>query len=158
MVRSDSAEAVGSIGTGFIRPPSASNRPFMSTGVMTPGIATEARTAESNGPRWNQTSRRARRSVATAVNDIGRSSISCWPISSSTSAKIRLAAIAPPADHFGSSSRRISRCLRLRTHSVNSARPPAAYSPPIKAPIEEPATATTSCPRDSISAMAPMWA
>ena len=54
----------------------------MTTGVMTPGIAIEARTAESSGPRWNQTSRRARRSVATAVNGIGRSSISWSPTSS----------------------------------------------------------------------------
>jgi hypothetical protein len=36
-------------------------------GVMTPGIATDARIAVLTGPRWNHTSRRAPRSVATAV-------------------------------------------------------------------------------------------
>ncbi len=130
----------------------------MTTGVMTPGIAIEARTADTSGPRWNQTSRRAWRSVATAVKGIGRSSMSRSPAIRSTSAKIRPAPIAPPDDHFGSSRRTTPLEVRERAHAVYSSSTPAAYRPPTRAPIDEPAMATTSCPRASISAMAPMWA
>ena len=67
MVRSAEAAAVGSMGIGLMRPPSTSTRPLMTAGVMTPGMAIEARIACSTGPRWNHTSRRALMSVATAV-------------------------------------------------------------------------------------------
>lgn len=67
IVRSAEAAAVGSMGMGLMRPPSTRTRPLMTAGVMTPGIAMDARIACSTGPRWNHTSRRALMSVATAV-------------------------------------------------------------------------------------------
>ena len=67
IVRSAEVAAVGSMGIGLMRPPSTRTRPLMTAGVMTPGIAMEARIACSTGPRWNHTSRRALMSVATAV-------------------------------------------------------------------------------------------
>jgi hypothetical protein len=51
--------------------------------------------ATSSGPCWNHTSRWASRSVATAVNGSGRSSIVTSPISCRTCARIRSARIAP---------------------------------------------------------------
>ncbi len=66
-VKSASAESTASIGTGLSTPPSTSSRPFTMIGVIAPGMATEARIATSTGPEVNHTSRRAPRSVATAV-------------------------------------------------------------------------------------------
>ena len=66
-VKSAPEPITGSIGTGFSTPPSTSSRPFTMIGVITPGMATEARIATSTGPEVNQTSRRAPISVATAV-------------------------------------------------------------------------------------------
>jgi len=66
-VTSDCAAVVGSTGSGFTRAPSASRRPCSITGVITLGMAMDARIATSTGPSWNQTSRRLPMSAATAV-------------------------------------------------------------------------------------------
>ncbi|BBZ42722.1 hypothetical protein MPRM_00030 [Mycobacterium parmense] len=66
MVRS-AFTAEGAIGAGRGCPPSASRRPSISCGAITPGIAMDARIASSTGPRWNHTDFPANRSVATAV-------------------------------------------------------------------------------------------
>jgi hypothetical protein len=66
-VASACTPTVGAMGTGFIKPPSASRRPLSMTGVKTPGIAIDALIAAAIGPLWNHTSRRASRSAATAV-------------------------------------------------------------------------------------------
>ena len=117
-VRSDITAAVGSMGTGFIRPPSTSSRPSTTIGVTRLGIATEARTAVATGPRWNHTSRRALRSVATAVNGMAQSSMSAPPRMSPTRLKMRSARIAPPPPRFMSRSRQTSYWVRPVTHSV----------------------------------------
>ncbi len=119
MVRSALAAAVGSIGTGLMRPPSTSRRPLMLIGVITPGMAIEARIACTTGPRWNHTSRRALRSVATAVYGTGRSSMATPSRISPTLAMMRSARIAPPTvERLRSSRRHTSRWVRLRAHSV----------------------------------------
>ena len=66
-VKSAGTAATASTGNGFSKPPSASSRPLTMIGAIAPGIATEALIATSTGPAVNQTSRRAPRSVATAV-------------------------------------------------------------------------------------------
>lgn len=66
-VRSASTPITGSIGTGLRTPPSTSSRPLTMIGVISAGMATDARMATSTGPDVNQTSRRAPMSVATAV-------------------------------------------------------------------------------------------
>ena len=130
IVRSASAAAVGSIGIGLMRPPSTSTRPLMTAGVMTPGMAIEARIAFSTGPRWNHTSRRALMSVATAVKGIGRLSIVAPSRISPTLWMIRSARIAPPGAVIDrSSSRHTSRWLRLRAHSVYSSSLPGRGHP-----------------------------
>ena len=67
MVRSALTAAIGAIGSGSRMPPSASSRPSMTCGAMTPGIAIDARIASSTGPRCNHTDLPASRSVHTAV-------------------------------------------------------------------------------------------
>src|SRR5450759_5392058 len=74
-VKSASTPMTGSIGTGLSTPPSTSRRPFTMIGVIIAGIAIDALIAVSSGPLVNHTSRRAPRSLATAVYGIGRSSI-----------------------------------------------------------------------------------
>ncbi len=158
-VRSASTAAVGSIGMGLMRPPSTSTRPLMTAGVMTPGMAMEARMARSTGPCWNHTSRRALMSVATAVNGMGRLSIVAPPRISPTFWMMRSARMAPPGEVIDRSSRRhTSRWLRPRAHSVYSSSLPAAVTPPTSAPIDVPAIATISKPRSRSTSMAPMWA
>jgi len=66
-VKSASTPMTGSIGTGLSTPPSTSRRPFTMIGVIIAGIAIDALIAVSSGPLVNQTSRRAPRSLATAV-------------------------------------------------------------------------------------------
>src|SRR3954452_9832437 len=56
-VKAARALTVGAMGRGFSSPPSASSRPWMTTGVMRPGSATEARMAASTGPSWNHRDR-----------------------------------------------------------------------------------------------------
>lgn len=68
------------------------------------------------------------------------------------------ARMAPGALSFGSSRRRTSRWVSVRTHAVYSSRAPAAYNPPTAAPMELPATLTISYPRSSSTWMTPMWA
>ena len=146
------------MGTGLVSAPSASRRPLSITGVMTVGIAIEARMATSTRPFWNHTSLRARRSVATAVNAMGRSSISTPARSSRTRARILSARIAPGADSDTSSSLTTSRWRRPRTHSAYGSSVPAACSPPTRAPMDEPAMLTISKPRSSSTSITPMWA
>jgi len=67
MVRSAFTAAIGAIGSGSRMPPSASNRPSNTCGVITPGIAIDARMAASTGPRCSQTDLPDSRSVETAV-------------------------------------------------------------------------------------------
>ena len=55
MVRSALTAAIGAIGSGSRMPPSASSRPSSTCGVITPGIAIDARIAASTGPRCSQT-------------------------------------------------------------------------------------------------------
>src|SRR5699024_9166994 len=112
----------------------------------------------STGPRVNQTSLRARMSVATAVYGMGRSSIRTSSSIAPITPMIRLARIAPPPAKETSSSRRTSRWDSPRTHASNSSSLPAASSAPTIAPIEAPETPTTSWPRDSSSRIAPMCA
>ena len=50
IVRSALTAEIGAIGTGSKIPPSASRRPPTSYGVITPGIAMDARMASSSGP------------------------------------------------------------------------------------------------------------
>ena len=89
------AAVTGATGTGSSSPPSTSTRPFKVTGVMNDGMAEDARMATSSGPRWNQTSRWASRSTATAVNGTGRSSMATSPSSSPTTRKTRSPRTAP---------------------------------------------------------------
>ena len=63
-------------GTGFTKPPSTSHSPPIFTGGKMPGNAAEARTASSNDPFCSHCSRPVAKSVATAANGLGRSSIS----------------------------------------------------------------------------------
>lgn len=67
-VSSAGVPSSGSIGTGLTRPPSASSRPLIMTGVMALGMAMDARIARRSGPRWNRDSLREVMPVATAVN------------------------------------------------------------------------------------------
>jgi hypothetical protein len=69
----------------------------MTTGVMKPGSAADARTAALTGPSWNHRSSPVMSSVATAVNGTGRSSIRASPRISLTRAKIFSARMAPGA-------------------------------------------------------------
>ena len=139
MVKSASTAATASTGTGLSTPPSTSSRPFTMIGVITPGIATEARIATSTGPEVNQTSRRAPRSVATAVNGIGSSSMRAPSRISPIRASTRSSLIAPAPNGVASISRSTSRALRLVTQSVYCSSLPLASRPPIRAPIEVPA-------------------
>ena len=67
MVRSAFTAAIGAIGSGSRMPPSASSRPSRMCGVITPGMAMDARIAASTGPRCSHTDLPAIRSVVTAV-------------------------------------------------------------------------------------------
>ena len=156
--RSLSTGASGSSGTGLVTPPSMISRPPTSAGVTTLGIANEARTATSAGPLLNHTSRRALRSVPTAVNGSCMSSIRMSSSISPITDMILLARIAPPPAKDGSSSRRTSRWDSPRTHSSKLSSLPDAYSDPTTAPIDAPETPTTSCPRASSSRITPMCA
>ena len=143
-MKSASTPITGSIGTGFITPPSTSSRPLTMIGVTTPGIATDARIATSTGPEVNHTSRCAPTSAATAVNGIGNSSIRAPSSISLTRPITRSSLSRPGPGRTGSRSRRTSRCDSVSTQSAYSSSLPAAYSPPITAPMDVPATATTS--------------
>ena len=143
-VRSATEEASTLTGTWLETPPSTSRRPLSAIGGNTPGIAIEARSAGSIGPELNHTSRRAHRSVATAVKGIGRSSIRCTPMISLTRDRTRSILIGLGPETLGPSS--LSTSLRRRssnTHSVNSGKWPEANRAPTTAPIEVPATRTT---------------
>ena len=88
------------------------------TGAMALGIAIDARSAASTGPSWNHTSRCAIRSVATAVNGMGRSSMRA-PASRSRTTAMTFSALMSPAALIDGSSRRItSRWLSPVTHAV----------------------------------------
>ena len=102
-------ETVGMIGSGFSSPPSTSTWPLSWTGVMMPGTAIEARIARSSGPLWNHTSRWRLRSVATAVNGIGRSSIRISPTSASSLVITLPARMAPMALQVMSTRRNTSK-------------------------------------------------
>jgi len=152
------AAAVGSRGRGLSRPPSTSTRPSTTAGVNRPGIAKEARIAGMRGPRWNHTSRRAARSVATAVKGIGSDSMSTSPTMSSRAAISFSAVAAPPPAQVGSASRTTRRPVRVEAQAANSVSLPAATRPPMTAPIDVPETATISWPRSRSSWTAPRWA
>ena len=146
------------MGIGFIMPPSASSRPLSMTGVMKLGRAIEARIATSTGPRWNHTSLREIRSVATAVKGTGSSSITAPSSSSLTWAITLPPRIRPGARREGSRRRRTLRWVSELTHSAYSSSRPAACSPPTSAPIDVPATPTISQPCSSRTWITPMWA
>ncbi len=111
MVTSAPAARIGASGSGSRIPPSASTRPLSTYGVITPGIAMDARIATSTGPRWNQTDRPAARSVATAVYGIRSPSMGVSPRISRTLSRIFSAWMAPGADSDTSSSRSTSSCV-----------------------------------------------
>src|ERR1039458_1818132 len=71
-----SASMARTVSTGMFctMPPSASTRPLISTGVNTPGIAMEARTAWDNAPSRSTTPSPLNMSVATHRNGMGKSS------------------------------------------------------------------------------------
>src|SRR5271157_4416154 len=79
IVMSVSSPDVGAMGTGFRIPPSTRSTPLYLNGVKKRGIAKEARMASKRLPDRIQTSFWPLRSVATAVNEIGRSSINFSP-------------------------------------------------------------------------------
>ena len=69
---------------------------------MKPGSAAEARIAALTGPSRNQCSSPVSRSVATAVNGMGRSSMRASPRMPATRAKIFSPRMAPGARGEGS--------------------------------------------------------
>lgn len=95
-------------------------------GAITPGMAIDARIASSSGPCCSHTGRPVTRSVATAVNVIGRSSIATSPTISRTLSKIFSARRMPGAENVGSSRRSTAPWVSPPAHSVNSCRAPAA--------------------------------
>ena len=60
-------DSVGRMGTGFMSAPSTRSWSPDTTGVNSDGMAIDARIALLSDPSWNQTSRWASTSVATAV-------------------------------------------------------------------------------------------
>ena len=66
------------------------------------------------------------------------------PSMSRTASRIFSARSTPAAVIDGSSSRSTARCVKVFAQSANSSSAPAACKPPTNAPIEEPATPTTS--------------
>ena len=158
IVASAGAAAIGAIGIGSRIPPSASNRPSSTCGVITPGMAIDARIASSTGPRCIHTDLPVIRSVATEVNGIGSSSIVTSPRISRTASRIFSARSTPAAAIDGSRSRSTARCVNELAHTAYSSSLPAASKPPTSAPIDEPAMPTISCPRSCSSLITPMWA
>ena len=139
-------------------PPSASSRPSSTCGLMTPGIAIDARMAASTGPRCSHTDVPATRSVVTAVNGTGRSSIATSPTISRTASRIFSARSTPAEVSDGSSSRSTARWVSEPAHAAYSSSLPAASSPPTRAPMDDPEMPTIWCPRSRNSLMTPMWA
>ena len=113
-------------------------------GVMTPGMAMDARMAASTGPRCSHTDLPAIKSVVTAVYGIGRSSMVTSPRMSRTASRIFAARSTPAAVIDGSSSRSTARWVNDIAHPANSSSLPAACRPPTSAPIEDPAIPTIS--------------
>lgn len=158
IVMSAFTEAIGAIGMGLRMPPSASSRPSSTCGEMTPGMAIEARIASETSPCCNHTALPAIRSVQTAVNGMGKSSIVLSPRISRTASRIFSARRIPAAVSDGSSRRSTVRCVKELAQVLYSSSLPAACSPPTSAPIEDPAVPTMSCPRSLSSLITPMWA
>ena len=158
MVASAMTAAIGAIGIGSRMPPSASSRPFRTWGEITPGIAIDARMASSTGPRCNHTDLPVIRSVATEVNGIGSSSMVTSPRISRTASRIFSARSTPAAAIDGSSRRNTARWVSELAHVAYSSSLSAACRPPTRAPIDDPATPTISCPRSRSSLITPMWA
>jgi hypothetical protein len=75
---------------------------------------------------------------------MGSCSMVIGPRMSRTVSRIFSARITPAALMEKSSSRRIVRCVNDFAQSANSSRRPAACSPPIIAPIDDPAMPTMS--------------
>ncbi len=101
-------ETTGTIGNGLSIPPSTSIRLPCMTGVNRLGMAAEARMASSKLPSWNQISCWFVRSVATAVNGIGKSSMLTDPSISRIRPKIFSPRIAPRLK-LGSTNRSMSK-------------------------------------------------
>ena len=158
IVASALAAVIGAIGSGSRIPPSASNRPPSTWGVMTPGIAIDARIASSTGPCCIHTDLPVIRSVATEVKGSGNSSMVTSPSISRTASRIFSARSTPGDVIDGSRRRSIARWVKEPVHEAYSSSFPAASSPPTSAPMEDPAMPTISWPRSCSSLMTPMWA
>ena len=97
--------------------------------VMNPGRAREARRAASRGPSRNHRSSPVLRSVATAVESSGRSSIRTSPRTSLTRVRAaRLESLLSAGER--SYKRSPSRCVRARTRSAEASMPPARRRDP----------------------------
>jgi len=96
------------------------------TGLKTDGIAMDARIATSSGPVWNQISRCASKSVATAVYGMARSSMRTLPMMRSSRLITRSSLIRPGAFREGRAIIKTSVRDSRKAVSVSSWRRPAA--------------------------------
>ncbi|SKU13506.1 Uncharacterised protein [Mycobacteroides abscessus subsp. abscessus] len=127
-------------------------------GEIIPGIAIDARMAEASEPFCSHTDLPAIKSVATAVNGIGRSSIATSPSSSRTTSRIFSARKKPGLVQVGSNSLSTARWVKDVAHKANSSSAPAASRPPTNAPIDDPEIPEISKPRSCNSWITPMCA
>src|ERR1017187_4233900 len=158
IVMSVSSPNVGAMGTGFRTPPSTRSPPLYLNGVKKRGIAKEARMASKRLPDRIQTSFWPLRSVATAVYEIGRPSISFSPTKPIRVLTSFSPLTSPRFSHERSSSVTMSTFVKARTHCSYSSSFPAAYMPPMTAPIEQPTIDLILKSLSSSQRMTPMCA
>jgi len=139
IVISVSSPNVGAIGTGFKTPPSTRTAPLYLNGVKRRGIEKDALMASKRRPDFIHISFWPFISVATAVYEIGRFSINKSPTKLIKVLMILSPLTSPLFSHEISSKVIMSTFVMERTHCSYSSSFPAAYIPPISAPIEEPA-------------------
>jgi len=139
IVISVSSPNVGAIGTGFKTPPSTKSTPLYLYGVNRSGIEIDALIAPKRLPDFIHISFCPFTSVATAVYERGRSSINCSPTNLIKVSMILSPLTKPLFSHERSSNEIMLTFVMERTHCSYSLSFPAAYIPPISAPIEEPA-------------------
>ncbi len=139
IVISVSSPNVGAIGTGFKTPPSTRSTPLYLNGVKRRGIEIDALMASKRLPDFIQISFWPFTSVATAVYEIGRSSINCSPTRPIKVLMSLSPRTSPLFSHERSSKVTMSTFVMERIHCSYSSSFPAAHIPPTRAPIEQPA-------------------
>ena len=144
-------------GTGFTSAPSTRMPSSVSTGVNSPGMASDARTAASVDPVRSQTSAPVSSDVATAANGIARSSIGRSWKPRPTNAMNRWPLSRPPVRHT-SMNDSTSRRRMPQVPAQNRSNSPVAYAAPTSAPTEVPQTMSGRTPARSSARTTPTCA